>query len=270
VGIPDKDFNVINRKHGVKGWSFLMTAIVVMAGVSRANAAAIDDIQITVSSQGCDGFAPNANSFVEHAKNNNSSRPISATFQYDSTPSSQSFQLWDANISSYTDQFPKNLVIRIAPGATVSIGCTINYRPSTAPLLVTLVPIVITVAGAAYVNPSDPNPPPEDARAFTAFTLQTGFSACGAGGKPAGLFYLLNLHPYARLTATITLVAPHGTTQMMQDIAPLSATRVGCSNGLNSPTGVAAAKLVYPPGQETSRQSKKKNLSPTFINPFHQ
>lgn len=221
-------------------------------GVRLAKAAAIDDIQVTVSGLTCDGFDPSANSFVVYATNKNSSRPIIATFKYDSNPAGQSFSMYDANMAPYSDRFPKNLDIRIAPGSTVSIGCTINYRPSSAPKSVTLVPVGITLTGASYVNPSDPNPIHEDAFAFTAFALQTGFSACGPGGRPAGLIYVQNMHPYARLTVTIELT---GGVTMGQDIAPLSAARVGCSNGPNSPTRVTAANLTYPPGH-------------TLLNPF--
>lgn len=229
-----------------------------------------DYIQVTVSAQGCDMFAPSANSFIVYAKNNNTARPIDATFLYDSNPSPQSFSLWDASISPFTDHFPKNLEVRIAAGATVPIGCTMNYRPAATPSSVLLVPIAITVSGAAYVNPSASSPAPEDARAFTAFVLQTGFSACGTGGRPAGLFYLMNLHPYARLVVTISLT---GSGPMGQDLPPLGATRVGCSNGLSSPVAVTSPSLVYPPGQGMSAQvnkkkKKKESKSPTFTDPF--
>jgi len=237
-----------NRKHKVIGWCLLITAIMFIAAISRGNPAAINDIQIIVSSDVCDGYLPNPQSFVVYAQNQNSSRPISATFQYDSNPSSQSFPLYDASLSPYTDRFPKSLVIRVAAGATVPIGCTYNYRASSAPKGFTSVPIVVTLTGAAYVNPSEPNPPPEDARAFSAFFLQVGYTACGPGSNPPGLFYLLNLHPYARLTATLTLLSPPA--EVGKDVAPLSVARVGCSNGNGRAGGVVTAKLVYPPGQK--------------------
>jgi hypothetical protein len=261
---------MVPRKNKCQRWILIL--VVALAGVNIANAAAIDDIQVAVSSQGCDRFAPSANSFVVYAKNNNTARPIDATFLYDSKPSSQSFSLWDASISPFTDHFPKNLEVRIAAGATIPIGCTMNYRPAPTPSSVVLVPITITVSGAAYVNPGAPSPAPEDARAFTAFVLQTGFPGCGPGGRTAGLFYALNLHPYARLDVAISLT---GSGPMGQDLPPLGATRVGCSNGLNSPVAVATASLVYPPGQDMSVQLNKKNKkkqskSPTFTNPFQQ
>jgi hypothetical protein len=251
--------------------AYLMLGFCVLVDVGRAKAAATDDIQVTTSTQSCDGFAPTANSFIIYGKNSNTSRPIDATFQYDSNPSSQSFSLFDANVSTYTDHFPKNLQIRIAPGATVPIGCTINYRASSTPLSVTLVPITINVTGASYVNPSSPKPPSEDARAFSAFLLQTGFSACHNGSMPAGVLYLLNLHPYARLVVTITLRDAHGGTNdsTKQDLPPLSATRIGCSNGPESPVRVVTASLIYPPGQMTSSmKSSKKRASPSFVSPF--
>jgi hypothetical protein len=248
----------------------LLVVFCIFGALDYATAAAIDDIQVSVSTQSCDGFDPSAKSFIVYAKNNNTSQPISATFKYDSNPGGQTFSMWDANVAPYTDIFPKNLEIRIAPSATVPIGCTINYRPSPTPMSVNLVPVTISATGASYVNPSSPNPPSEDPRAFSAFALQTGFSACTGGGRPAGLLYLQNLHPYARLVVSIQLVG--GT--MGQDLPPLGATRVGCSNGPQSPARILSAKLVYPPGQSvtsksTGKASKKKG-SQALVNPFQQ
>jgi hypothetical protein len=256
-----------NRRCETRGWFLLITLIVVFGGISRANAQAINDIQVIVSGNDvCDGSVPSPKSFVVYAQNKNSARPISATFQYDSNPSSQSFQLYDASLSPYTDRFPKSLVIRIAPGATVPIGCTDNYRPSTTPASFTTVPIIVTLTGAAYVNPGQAYPPPEDARAFAAFLLQGGFSACPSGGRPQGLFYFLNLHPYARLRATVNLFNGPPS-QLGLDLAPVSLSRAGCSNGSGSPKGAARVGLVYPPGQKgshkesTAAETRKKVLS---------
>lgn len=231
-----------------KDWSLLIALFIVIAGTGRANAAAIDDVQTKVSTTDiCDGSIPSPQSFVVYAQNKNTARPISATFQYDSNPSSQSFQLYDANLSPYTDRFPKSLVIHIAAGATVPVGCTYNYRPSPSPSIFTFVPIVISVTGASYVNPSDPNPPAEDARAFAAFLLQPGSPSCPSGPKPQGTFLFVNLHPYAHLTAAFKIV--HGFAPGL-DLAPVSTRRVGCSNGDTSPVAAYDVKLVYPPGQK--------------------
>ena len=221
---------------------------------TRCSAAAINDVKIVVSSTDlCDRFPPSPKSFVVYAQNTKTAKPISGTFQYDSAPTSQSFQLYDANFIPFTDRFPKSLVIRIAAGATVAIGCTYNVRPSLSPQSVTSIPIVITLTGASYVDPSKPNPPVEDARSFTAFFVETGFSACPAGARPAGLFFLLNLHPYATLNVIVNITAssgPSGPTGPIQlDATPLSGERVSCSNGVNSPIKLAKATLTYPPGQ---------------------
>ena len=194
---------MLTRERRIIVCCLILSAVASITVISQANPPAIDDIQITVSTNVCDGSSPPPQSFVVYAKNKNTAHPIDATFQYDSNPSAQSFTLYDNTFTSYTDRYPKSLVIRVASGATVPIGCTINYRPSSAPKSFTTVPVVISVTGAAYVNPSGPNPPPEDARAFTAFFLQGGFSACPAGTRPAGAFYLVNLHPYARLRTII-------------------------------------------------------------------
>jgi len=239
--------NMKSRKCKITGRSFVLSLIVVISVINWANAAAIDDVLVNISSAICDGSAPPPQSFVVYAQNKNTARPIIVTFKYDSNPSSQSFQLYDASLSPYTDRFPKSLVIRIAAGATMPIGCTYNYRPSAAPKVLTTVPIVITPIGAAYVNPSDPNPPGEDARAFAAFLLQGGYPACPSGAKPPGAFFFLNLHPYASLQANVNFLG-EPPSQVGHVLPPVSLTRVGCSNGY-SPAGLDNVSLVYPPGQ---------------------
>jgi hypothetical protein len=240
--------------HAFRFWLLLtLTIVFTAARPHNARAAAIDDIQVSVSANACDVIFAGPKSFIVAAQNKNSSQSISATFQYDSVPSSQSFLLFDANLAPYTDRFPKSLTIRIDPGATVPIGCTYNYRSSSS-AAPTTVPITFTVVGAAYVNPGQPNPP-EDARAFTAFFISGGFPSCESGARTAGEFFIVNLHPYARLTTTIDLLNPVYQTpdQMKIDIPPLATTRVGCTNGPESPKGIATAQLTYPPEYQKQR-----------------
>lgn len=145
-------------------------------------------------------------------------------------------------------RFPKTLVVRVAPGATVPVGCTYNYRSGTGPSSPTFVQVVVTKIGASYVNPSSPNHPSEDGTPFTAFLLlQGGLPGCDSGSKPQGALLILNLHPYARLSVVVSLSGDGGS---KFDLAPASFLRAGCSNGPNSPTGSSNAKLVYPAGQK--------------------
>lgn len=141
-----------------------------------------------------------------------------------------------------------NESVRVAPGATVPVGCTYNYRSGTGPSSPTFVQVVVTKIGASYVNPSSPNHPSEDGTPFTAFLLlQGGLPGCDSGSKPQGALLILNLHPYARLSVVVSLSGDGGS---KFDLAPASFLRAGCSNGPNSPTGSSNAKLVYPAGQK--------------------
>jgi hypothetical protein len=107
------------------------------------------------------------------------------------------------------------------------------------------VPIVIAKQRAAYVGANTGEAPAQDARSFAAFILQGGIDECGAGAKPPGLFYLVNLHPYARLSASIALLDAHGRRvgALAPTLSPLAATRVACSNGPSRPAPISSAAL---------------------------
>src|SRR5258707_12684586 len=66
--------------------------------------------------------------------------------------------------------------------------------------------------------------------------------------KPPGLFYLVNLHPYARLSASMNLLDDHVTRVgvLIPTLSPLSATRVACSNGTSKPGPITDATLEEP------------------------
>jgi hypothetical protein len=256
-----KDYSVTNRTHRFT-FSLLFAATLTLLVVGKAGAQATGDIQINVSTTDvCDGSVPAPQSFVVYTKNNNTSRPISATLQYNTAPSSQSFSVYDVGLTPSTDTFPKSLVVRVPAGATVPVGCTYTYRTSPSTNQVSNIQLVVTLTGAAYISPNDPPLPAEDARSFTSFMIRGGFSACGGnGGRPAGLTYLVNMHPYAHLTATIALLG--NTSEIGLDVPPLSAQRVGCSNGNGSPVSVRKASLVYPAGQPGAHARQTKPNSP--------
>jgi hypothetical protein len=223
----------------------ILAAIALCLMFQEAHAAAVDDIALVVSSDICDGSNPPDKSFVIYATNTNQSKRISANFKYDSAPSGLSFTLRDANLTLFTDQFPKFHEKRLAPGERAKVGCTINYRSSPTPKSYTAVPIVITTAGAVYVDPSKPEPPPDKATDFVAFFPQVGFAACTGGPRPAGLLFIENLHPYQTLSVTVEMAGNKGKPpdHFSVTLAPLAATRIGCSNGFASPIRVSAADL---------------------------
>jgi hypothetical protein len=233
--------------------------LVVLCGPWHASgAAAIDDITLQVSTDICDGSNPADNSYVIYAQNTNTARVVNANFSYDSNPSGQTFPMFDSSMSPVTDRFPKNHNTFLQPGSRVAIGCTINYRASAQPRSYTPVPVVVTKAGAAYVDPATPEPT-EQALGFVGFYSQVGFSACTGGSLPPGLIYVVNLHPYKRLQAAIALAPQSGKPPppkpdtLNVDLKPLMVTRAGCSNGFLSPTGVLSARF---PDQKQSKHAK--------------
>ena len=148
-----------------------------------------------------------------------------------------------------TDRFPKFHARRLNPRETARIGCTYTYRAAPQPPGPVRVPIVIVKQSAAYVD-ANAAAVPEDARAFAVFLLQGGINECGAGAKPPGVFYLVNLHPYARLSVSMNLLDAHGIRVgvLTPNLAPLSSARVACSNGFSRPGPITGATLEVPQG----------------------
>jgi hypothetical protein len=224
---------------------FSQIVLVGLLAVSRTvTGTALDDIKLQVSHDLCAGAEANDRNFIVYATNLNSSQTIDANFKYDSSPSRQHFILFDANLNPVTDRFPKFHVRRIGPHESVSIGCTQTYRAAPTPPGPLLVPIVIAAQSAAYASGAG-EALPEDARSFAAFLLQGGINECGAGAKPPGLFYLVNLHPFARLSVSIDLLGDHGARAgvLTSGLSPFSATRVACSNGFSRPGPIISANL---------------------------
>jgi hypothetical protein len=230
------------------GFSFYTPAVLVAALLAFShgvNAAAIDDIRVEVSREPCEGFGANDKSFVVYATNTNPSQSVSANFKYDSVPAQQRFILFDANLNPITDRFPKFHARRLSPREVAPIGCTYTYRAAPEPRGPLTVPIAIAKQSALYVDPNEPESPAGDARSFAAFYLQGGINECVAGARPPGLLYFVNLHPYARLSASINLTDDRGNRvgTVSANLAPLSVMRAGCSNGLSKAGPVTNAAL---------------------------
>ena len=227
---------------------FMLALLAASPGVSGA--AALDDIKLEVSHELCEGAGVNDKSLVVYATNLNSTQIIDANFKYDSNPAQQHFILCDADLNPITDRFPKSHMRRLAPRESARIGCTYTYRAAPQPPGLLPVPIVITTQSATYVDANAADAPTEDARSFAAFILQDGINECAAGARPPGLFYLVNLHPYAGLSVSINLLDEHGTRvgRLTPTLSPLSATRVACSNGRSRPGPISDATLEAPAG----------------------
>jgi len=235
---------------------------------SRVEAAATDDIRVEVSAETCEGFDPGDKSFVVYATNANPSRSIDAHFKYDSVPAQQRFILFDASLKAITDRFPKYHARRLAPREAAAIGCTSTFRATLEGRGTLTVPVVIAKQSATYLDPNEREDPAPDARAFAAFTLQGGIAECGPGARPAGLLYFVNLHPFARLSASITLTDERGNRvgAVPANLAPLSAMKVGCSNGSSKPGSVTDAALELaatpPAADQTPAAVQRREAEP--------
>ena len=234
--------------------TLFILAMLLAASPAVSGAAALDDIKLEVSHELCQGAGANDKSLVVYATNRNSTQIIDATFKYDSNPGQQHFILFDADLNPMTDRFPKSHVRRLAPRESARIGCTYTYRSAPQPPGPLRVPIVITTQSATYVDANAAEAPAEDARSFAAFILQGGINECAAGAKPPGLFYLVNLHPYAGLSVSMNLLDEHGARvgALTPNLSPLSATRVACSNGRSRPGPISSATLEAPAGVAAS------------------
>jgi hypothetical protein len=226
-----------------------LIGLALLLAASRVTAAALDDIKIDISRELCEGAGSKDNNFIVYAANLNSTQSIDANFKYDSNPAQQHFILFDASLNPVTDRFPKFQVRRLGPRESAKIGCTYTYRAAPQAPGPLSVPIVIAKQNAAYVDANAAEAQAADARSFAAFLLQGGIKDCAAGAKPPGLFYLVNLHPYARLSAAMSLLDDHGTRVgvLTPTLAPFSATRVACSNGFSRPGPITSATLEVPP-----------------------
>jgi hypothetical protein len=222
----------------------------ILAAAHTVAASAIDDIKIEVSRDSCEGAGANDKNFIVYATNLNASQTIDADFKYDSNPSQQHFILFDADLNPTTDRFPKFHVRRLKPHEAAAIGCTHTFRAAPQPPGPLSVPMVITKQNAAYLDANAADAAPEDARSFAAFILQGGSNECAAGAKPPGMFFLVNLHPYARLSASMNLLDDHGTRVgvLTPTLSAMSASRVACSNGFSKPGPISSAALEVPAG----------------------
>lgn len=234
--------------------SAILLAIFLAASPS-VTAAALDDIKLEVSHESCEGMGANANGSVVYAANLNPTRTIDADIKYDTNPAKQQFILFDADLNPITDRFPKFQVRRLSPGESARVGCTATFRAAPRPPGPLSIPIVIAKRSAAYVDGATAEDASvENARSFAAFFLQGGISSCPPGAKPPGMFYLVNLHPYAVLSASLNQLDQHGRLvgAMTPHLPPLSAERLGCSNGSSNLGAIVSATLDAPPRARAS------------------
>lgn len=195
----------------------------------HAHAAASDDVRLTISKTACEGADSGDMSTVIYATNRGS-QPVIVELQYDSKPAGQIFALFDTSLAPLQDRFPKTEQRQLAPGERAAIGCTVNYRADSSGGSYNPIDVVVRVKQARYpdaaAGPAASGE--EQAQQFAAFILQPDVPACTSGTHPAGLLYLVNLHPFKALNGTITYAG--GKTTDFK-IPPLGVKRAGCSNG---------------------------------------
>jgi hypothetical protein len=223
----------------------LLACIAFLAATHVASAAAADDVKIEVSHDRCGGDGATDDNYIVYATNSNSTQTIDVNVKYDSIAPRRHFILFDANLNPVTDRFPKVLTQRLRPRESAKIGCSYTYRAAPTPPTPLRVPLSFTVQTAAYVDANAAEPPPGDARSFTAFILQGLDDECGPGAKPPGMLYLVNLHPYAKLSVSLNLSDSRGSGSEAQvvNLLPLSSERIACSNGHLKPDPIAGATL---------------------------
>jgi hypothetical protein len=241
-------------KRTLKSSAFVsITTYLVCALTGSATAAAIDDIKIEISSDICDGSGAGVTSFVVYGTNTNTAKRVSGNFQYDTNPSGQSFPIFNADLAQVTDQFPKFHEFRFAPGQRAMIGCTYTYRASPQPRIVAAIPVVTTLKGAVYVDPSKPEPPAEEARLFAAFFLQHGYvNGCAETPLPDGLLYAIDLHPYRSINLTLESNSHGGSVgKLAFPIPAFGGTRTLCKDG-----GLTVGRVTDVEFTNGSRSSK--------------
>jgi hypothetical protein len=195
----------------------------------HVRAAAINPVQLTISKTTCEGSIPGDMSMLIYATNHGS-EPLVVDLQYDSKPGGQVFALFDSTLAPLQDHFPKTEQRLLAPGQKVAVGCTVNYRADPNGGSYNPIDVVVTVKEARRLEgAAGPSSGPEEQpQQFAAFILQPDVPACGSGPRPAGLLYLVNLHPFKSLNGTI-MHAGNKTNDFK--LPPLGFIRAGCSNG---------------------------------------
>ena len=217
----------------------LALALCVLCGGREVHAQGIpsDFIKIEVSTTDeCDGStAPQNHRFKVYATNTHTAQRIAANIEMNTAPPTRRFELRDAKLMTYTEQYPKTYEHRIAPGGRTQIGCTHIYRTDKAIRGYNAIPLSYSLAGATWVSPNLPVPPPEKGSDFVSAMVQPweeNNGGCPAGGRPTGVFFLTNTHPRKRLAFKASTIDGNGRPKgfISGVMAPQSNVRATCTN----------------------------------------
>ncbi len=171
-----------------------MLAVLLAVSFQRAHANALSDLQV-VDGTAC-GLKGSTQKVVV---NNNKNQRIVANIKVDSNV--MTYKYVDKNGVEQDFNYPYQREVRLLPGATAIVGCTlvpVSYQSATQSF---------TVAGAFYPDPGVVFPaPPENPDDFVGWiykNLPPGFS-CEDGTNGSPLMLLHNRHPYRALLVDVS------------------------------------------------------------------
>jgi len=194
---------------------------------------------------------------------------ISANVKYDTTPAGSSFALYDNQFNPISENYPIYYEQRLAPGEQRAIGCTSLIRAGGSQNQKMRVPIAATLAGAVYVDPSSPAPPPEDPSLFIRFFAESVPGGCQ--GSPSVVVWATSIHTYRVISATFTLANnTNNFISKAKSFSPFQSAAVGCGFGPPDQikvTGLSSAKFTtgnHPnakPPQASANSEKNEKLN---------
>lgn len=193
--------------------SFISIGVALLLGAAQAAAQTADSfIKITVSTNECQKAPgdPLGSRFVVYIDNTSTDKRISANVSKDTQPSGQHFAMLDNQLGNYTEQFPTFYEHRLAPQERRQIGCTEILRISPNGSNYSAIPVVYSVAGAVFVDPSAPLPPPEDPKQFMSFMILNLPNNNSCLSSNPGFYIATNTHPTRNTSSDVDVINDHG------------------------------------------------------------
>lgn len=185
---------------------------ILFAGQAASQSLPEEFLRLTVSSLKCErgSTEPPDERFRTYIENTSPNQRISANVRANTVPADQTFTLLDSQLGAYIEAFPRFYEHRLAPGERRQIGCSRILRIASNDTDYVAVPIEYEVAGAVFVDPSEPVPPDEDALQFLSFDIKKLPDNKGCLSVNPGIYYIINLHPSRRISSEIDLIDNKG------------------------------------------------------------
>lgn len=190
-------------------------------------------LKIIVSSQKCKNQPtdPQVDRFRIFIKNDNQDKRIGANVRMDTIPSGQTFPMYDNQLGDYIEEFPRFYEHRLAPGERERVGCTRIFRPSRNGMNITPIRTEYEVAGALFIDPSEPKPPEENAKHFIAFMEKKLPNRNSCMSTNPGFYFISNLHSYRQINARVQMIDDEGRSSGVSvvNLAPQENIRISCT-----------------------------------------